>query len=470
VSRRNTLLFVLLLLSGFLHAQSVTIHGTASSCKGFELCAFQYQDCITYTREILATDTVSRDGKFTLHLDIRGAERIYLRCNHLKAPLYAEPGKNYEVAFPEKDSSRLFNPNVEQDGDLYINTSDTTGLNWLIMDFNQRFDDFWKKNYQSFVIKRMRVPLDSFRRAINLHYLHIQNPYFHSYIDYSIASTEVSTLESQNFLARDYLYNRKIGYSNFEYMTFFNQFFDKYFYQYVIKPEGAPIYDAINQRGSAAEVMNDLKQARYLGNDTLRELVMLKGLFENYNNKEFSQQRILGILDDVSKNSRVAQHRLIARNIIARYTVLKRGSMAPAFSLPDRTGKTVSLSDYKGKYVYLWFGNSKSSLCMSELKVLEDLAKKYPLIHIISILEDDKPEEMKKMLKQNPKLNWPFLLGTDNETLKHNYTIFSVPCYYLIGPDGRLMLSPAPGPFDGIDEIFYDISKKRELKFKVGEW
>ena len=34
---------------------------------------------------------------------------------------------------------------------------------------------------------------------------------------------------------------------------------------------------------------------------------------------------------------------------------LKVGDKAPAFSLPDATGKTVKLADYKGKKVVLFF-------------------------------------------------------------------------------------------------------------------
>ena len=36
-------------------------------------------------------------------------------------------------------------------------------------------------------------------------------------------------------------------------------------------------------------------------------------------------------------------------------TLPKIGSMAPAFTLPNQDGKDVSLSDYTGKHVVLWF-------------------------------------------------------------------------------------------------------------------
>lgn len=461
---------MLLFLAGTLFAQEVSIRGEAKAYAGKVISAFSYEDYISYPKNILETDTVGPDGKFKLHFDIRDIQRIYLRCDHMKAPLYVQPGKTYEVSFPAKDSSRLLNRNVDQDGDLGINTTDSTELNWLIMDFNMRYDDFWKKNYQSFVIKKTRAPIDSFRRAINAHYSHTASPYFHSYIDYSIASTQVSTFESKNFMARDYLLHRKIGYHNYEYMLFFNQFFDKYFNQFASGPKGAAVSTAINDNGSAKALMAALKPAAYLENDTLRELVMLKGLYENYNNREFKPSRMLSILEDVVRDSKIKEHRLIARNIIAAYTLLKKGTAAPAFSLPDRNGKMVSLSDFKGRFVYLSFSASWCTNCIRELKYIEELKKKYPKIQIITICTDDKVQDMNLLLKQNPKLNWTFLYAGNNEGLKHDYQIFSVPYYYLINPDGLLYLSPAPAPYDGIEDYFYNITKKKfDTMFKLGD-
>jgi peroxiredoxin len=466
-----------MLLTAPLYAQQVTIHGMAPAYIHKEIMAFSYQDYITWTRTIVDTDTITPTGQFTLHLEVKVPGRIYLFCDHLKTPLYVEPGRSYDVEFPHKDSSRLLNGNVEQDGEIIlhpvfgnvIDVVDTTELNWLINDFNVRYEQFWKQNYRAFVVKMMQAPLDSFGRAMKNHYARTNNAYFQTYIEYSIASIKVSTLESQNYIAKEYLTKRKIEYSNYEYMTFFNQFFDKYFYQFCLKPKGAPVFAAINDRGDAEEVMKVLSQAPYLINDTLRELLLLKGLNENFNNKDFNSQRIFQMLDEISKKSKIPDHRQIARNTIARFTTLRRGTMAPAFTLTDHTGKTVSLSDFKGRYVYLTFGKSKSPSCLTDLKALQETEKKYPFIQVITIMNDDKSEDMKLLLKQNPKFKWTFLQAGGNELLKHAYNIYSEPYYYLIGPTGKLLLSPAPGPYDGADELFYLVTKNKDGKFRVGE-
>jgi cytochrome oxidase Cu insertion factor (SCO1/SenC/PrrC family) len=463
--------FCFLLSSAAALSQEVIIRGLANpSYGGKEVTAIAYDDYISYTRNLLDVDTVKKQGEFSLHFDCKAPRRIYLRCDHVKAPLYIEPGHTYDIGFPDKDSSRMFNPNVDVSGDLSIHTSDSTDLNRLIAQFNESYDVFWRKNYQRFLVKASRIALDSFKLAMKTRFSKAKSAYFKLYIDYSIASTEVSTLESQNFLARDYLYNRPIGYSNNEYMTFFNQFFDKYLYQYALKPEGAQVYAAINESGDAIKLMQALKQAPYLANDTLRELVMLTGLNEIYNNKEFTRSKINTILDQVAKHSRIAEHRQIARNLIARFSTLKKGSPAPGFSLPDKNGKVVSLTDFKGRYVYLSFITCTCTSCISDLKYLEELGKKYPQVQLVTIVTDDTPADMKKMLKANPKFTWVFLNAANAESLKHAYSVFAAPSYYLIDGTGRLILSPACGPFDGTEELFEAIAKKKYKNIKVGEW
>jgi thiol-disulfide isomerase/thioredoxin len=474
VAKTTLFVFFLSLLSAQLFCGEVTLVGKSKASKyaGKEMLAFRYADYISYTREIQETDTVKPDGTFRISFDITSPQRIYLCCDHLKAPLYIEPGRTYEVTFPEKDSVHFRNPNLDQDGDLFVQMNDTTELNLLITDFNLRFDDFWRKNNEYFVVKKwhnIHLLLDSFALAMNKRYAQVRSSYLHSYIDYTIASNLISTFESENIIARNYLRHKPVLYGNTEYMDFFNQFFDKYFYQFALKPQGALVFSAVNDRGSSTALMDALKPAPFLENDTLRELVMLKGLFENYSNHDFSQSHILGILEEVSETSKVAEHRLIARNIISHFTVMKRGTPAPAFNLPDRTGKMVSLNDFKGKYIYLNFISSTCADCMTEMKLLHELEKKYPHITVISISLDEKEEDMKKMLKQNPKWNWIFLYSGKAGQLKRDYNILAMPYAYLIGPDGKLILSPAPGPFEELEDVFYNITRKKEKKYRVGE-
>ena len=58
--------------------------------------------------------------------------------------------------------------------------------------------------------------------------------------------------------------------------------------------------------------------------------------------------------------------------------ILRERTPAPAFSLPDLSGRTVSSSELAGKVAVLSFGATWCPICTSELKSLENLQAKFP--------------------------------------------------------------------------------------------
>src|SRR5262249_61721337 len=58
--------------------------------------------------------------------------------------------------------------------------------------------------------------------------------------------------------------------------------------------------------------------------------------------------------------------------------ILPEKTPAPAFSLPDLSGKKVDSKSLQGKVAVLSFGATWCSSCTSELKSLENLQAKFP--------------------------------------------------------------------------------------------
>src|SRR3954462_7494950 len=58
--------------------------------------------------------------------------------------------------------------------------------------------------------------------------------------------------------------------------------------------------------------------------------------------------------------------------------ILRERTAAPAFSLPDLSGKMVDSKQLAGKVAVLSFGATWCSSCTSELKSLENLQAKFP--------------------------------------------------------------------------------------------
>jgi thioredoxin-dependent peroxiredoxin len=95
-------------------------------------------------------------------------------------------------------------------------------------------------------------------------------------------------------------------------------------------------------------------------------------------------------------------------------TTLKEGGKAPAFKSKDQNGKPVSLADYKGKKVVLYFyPEDDTPTCTIQACNLRDnfgLLKKQGFV-VLGV----SPDEEKKHKKFETKYNLPYTLITDPE-------------------------------------------------------
>jgi peroxiredoxin Q/BCP len=94
--------------------------------------------------------------------------------------------------------------------------------------------------------------------------------------------------------------------------------------------------------------------------------------------------------------------------------MLQEGTKAPAFTLPDASGKKYSLSDFVGKTVVLYFyPKDNTPGCTREAQAFRDAYDEYLENDIIVIgVSKDSPESHRKFVEKN---NLPFILLADTE-------------------------------------------------------
>jgi len=129
----------------------------------------------------------------------------------------------------------------------------------------------------------------------------------------------------------------------------------------------------------------------------------------------------------------------------------KVGSIAPKFTLKDINGKTISLDDFKGKYVLIDFWASWCGPCREELPYIKELYKKYHNqgFEIISVAKDDKTESWKKAIINENIESWNHLFATgDNSTIITDYFVNGIPHKLLIDKNGVII-----GKWKGSGEI-----------------
>jgi peroxiredoxin len=112
--------------------------------------------------------------------------------------------------------------------------------------------------------------------------------------------------------------------------------------------------------------------------------------------------------------------------------------MAPGFTLADLSGKSVSLSDFKGKVVILDFWATWCPPCKKEIPDFIELQKQYGSqgVQIVGIALDQ-PDKVKAFVQQNG-INYPVLLGNDAITVKYG-GIDGIPTTFVIDKKGKII-------------------------------
>jgi len=143
--------------------------------------------------------------------------------------------------------------------------------------------------------------------------------------------------------------------------------------------------------------------------------------------------------------------------LVSYYSMIKKfraKSPAPDFTLKDENGKSVSLSDFKGKVVYLDFWGVGCAPCRSDIKNdIPKLHAKYPDKNLvfINICVDVNEKIWKKTLSEIKLDGVNLLAGWPNSQVSKDYNIIGVPHYMLIDKYGRFADSNAPRPYELID-------------------
>jgi len=90
------------------------------------------------------------------------------------------------------------------------------------------------------------------------------------------------------------------------------------------------------------------------------------------------------------------------------------------FTLPDLAGKKVSISDYKGKVILVFFFTTWCPYCSAEAPYIEKEIWKKLKSHGVQVLAVDVQEDKELVQKMRDRFKWtfPVLLDTDGKVTK----------------------------------------------------
>lgn len=402
------------------------------------------------------TDTLwlNDDGSFTTKFMLEEPTYFTLRAGRIRNTIYLAPGDNLNVLVDITNPTN--NPVVE---------GKCAQANNLIWGNNQQIGDFSKsfRNVFALPLVAFEQKLDSVRQVM------------HNRIDQS-GITNKKLLEMEKARIGYYLKSLKYDYPDyFSRMTGEEFIADENFFGFMGEVSfDNPKHFSLNEytglvyKHIQKNYQDELKKDEHKGKSEFERNLMLFGMIDslvpNQTIKDYykytsTSETVKWASLEVAKN--VAEYFLantqtkvytdIIRKALDKRLLLAPGQPAPDFTLTGIDGNTYSLSDFKGKLVYIDFWATWCGPCKRQLPFLKTMKEAYKgkPIAIIAISLDDDKDAWVKMVTED-KLDG-IQLHADRAWLSdvaQQYQVFAIPTFVLIDGEGKIIEYPAPRPSD----------------------
>jgi len=399
-------------------------------------------------------------GLFELELDISQISLCFADFDGYHGMIYLEPGKSYQLLFPPKrnlTASQKKNPFVKPEPIWFgIKNPASNDLNVLIQQFEVAYTTYENKYFDQIFVHQSASLVDTVKQMLNREFPPTSNSFFESHKLFRKANLEFALHQGKSAtFTQSYFREIKPVYNLAAYSSLFNEVFLNYFSLLENTSHLPEIKGLIN--AAKLQELDILFQKQLHYNKELAHWVLLKSMKDAYYSGNFSKASILKMLDQVKEAGWSGYEQKTAQFIREKLTYLASGTKAPVINLKDLSGKNVQFSDFPNAYIYLHFTDPQNPICRQHLDVLKTIAARYKekliIINVIPKQSNFKNES-----------GWAGLFTTTDADLKTTYKVKTLPNSFLIGKEGKLLLSPAPNPIDGLDRQLGQIFKSDHFK------
>jgi hypothetical protein len=453
-------LFLFLFLNGNAYSASVKIMGKAPYYARNSIDLNTLHDFISEEKIKLGTLQFNAEGNFSLEIEIAETILGFADFDGYHGMIYLEPGKTYEILFPPKRTlteSQKRNPFTKPEPVWFgITNPSETELNFRIQKFEQVYTTYENRYFNLIYAGGSKSLVDTVKNNLDKEFPATNSPFFESHKLYRKANLDFALNQgkSPDFI-KTYFSTIKPIYQLASYATIFNQFFLNYFTVLGNSTQYSEVRNMVN--ASELSKLDDYFQKQFHFNRDLSHWILLKSMNDAYYSKQFSRLSILKMLDEIKTEGWSAYEQKTAQLIRIKLTWLSSGTIPPILPLIDLNGKKVNLSDFPNAYIYLHFTDPKNTICQQHLDALKVIASHYKeKLVIINVIPDRSGFKNEK--------EWAGIFTTTEKNILESYKVKTFPNSFLIGKDGKLLLSPAPNPIDGLDRQLGQIFKSDHFK------
>jgi len=404
---------------------------------------------------------VDKKGNFSKSIYIDGIQNVHLYLDDDDIPLFAVPGDTIEVSWDQKNFKNTFkinSPSAERTQDLSIMMA-------IYKERGQSFRDLYKKLSESKGMadsSKYRLINDSYNADLATIFSLPQTKYSTTKIFYDVYFKHVNLLRSRsNNLLNAYKLKADDRYSGPEYTKFDHTYLSEEIFiqssdyrDFVFDQMRflRPFKYGLVLKGSDFAPFNPTKSG-YLSGQALLDVITIRDWFsakiiiEGFENYDFKDAK--AVYEDYLVHGTSPAYLDTIKTFYKNISRLAPGQQAPAFTLKDMKGKSVSLSDFKGKLVYIDFWGVYCGPCIGDIeesgaKVHEKYKDKD--VVFLNICLDEKGSAWTNKIKEL-KLDGVNLVaeGWTNNQICKDYNINGIPHYVLIDKEGKIINNNASG-------------------------
>lgn len=448
MKRRIAILFFAALFLS-VNAQNVTITGRSNKTNAL-IRLFAYEDLVNETGILLDQGQTDAQGHFILEGSVKQILPAQIFVGLESVDLILTPNATYdiEIIVPEKkDNVSYFEKELPT---IRVKRATDKGIYRQVIYSEEIINAYMTEHFNQIYRGRQLRYIDSIQNTISREVPDIKSDYVKNHNRYKIAAIKLGiSTDGGKKIIKDYFDGQAVLYTQSAYIDLFKELFDGYF--------NSAAYDSHLLNDAFAQGPAALK--KYLNTDPLMEnnsqlaeLITIYNLQKLCYGERNTSRLAKDHLNHLKSQSKYPEHKTIISDFFEKFNRLAPGATATDFTLQDRNGNDVSLSDYKDRLVLLQFVDGTSPVSEYQFSELRSLHNQWQdTVQILTIASHEKMDFYKQQFAEK-KQDWPLLDLGDNILLLEAYNVRTFPEYILITKGNKIGEAPAPSPERYLEE------------------
>ena len=403
-----------------------------------------YDDLFAKEQTTIGETCSDFSGRFSFNTVIQHETPVQIAVGLDRVDLVLKPGSFYDidVFIPARKTDLSF---FEQElPSLTINSAKDNDMSRQLIVSEAIVNDFVYEYADEIFRAKKSYLIDTLAHQIGRAVGDSENGFVDDYVRYKLAALKMAASPGNTAkIIKEYFDNQPVLYLQSSYVDLFDEMFDGYFDSRSFSRHGLIKALCSGYDGFWNYIMKDDFLSR---NPQLAELIVLKYLNQLYYGSPELKWLAFDFINRMKNVSEYPQNKAVASGMMTRIRRLSYDTDAPDFSLMDKNGDTISLSDYRDGMVLLQFVDRVSGMTDYEFSKLDELQKQWAdTISVVTIATKESFDSFVELF-ENQKYNWQLLNLGDDILLLEKYNIRTYPDYIILKSGGRVGMAPAAAP------------------------